>query len=227
MSAPGVRATLRALMTPRRLLPMLLVAASLLLAQAAYEGDRLGVPLAALMCGVFFAVAPVSWRLLFFEPMPLPRAAVLTAIYGAIGVGFVSVLGLMLPRWLQMGPTLLTRPSNLVVCVALFLVGGWGLATAALVVTYRIGFSGSLRPGALLLGAAATGSMVSGMSLGLVLVLRLPLSFGRAYGGFTSAGVLATVAGWMWLLHAVLLVGLVLTRRLDARLGSNGRGGGN
>ena len=65
---------------------------------------------------------------------------------------------------------------------------------------------------------AATGSMVSGMTLGLVLVLRLPLSFGRAYGGFTSAGVLATVAGWMWLLHAVLLVGFVFTRRLDTRL---------
>ena len=127
MSAPGVRATLRALVAPRRLVPMLLVAASLILAQAAYEGDRLGVPLAALFCVVFFSVAPVSWRLLFFEAMPLPRAAVLTAIYSAIGVGVVSVLGLMLPRWLQMGPTLLTRPSNLVVCVALFLVGGWGL----------------------------------------------------------------------------------------------------
>ena len=108
--------------------------------------------------------------------------------------------------------------------VYLAFVGGWALATAALVVTYRIGFSGSLRGGALLLGAVATGSMVSGMTLGLVLVLRLPLSFGRAYGGFTSAGVLATVAGWMWLLHAVLLIGFVLTRRLDARLAAAGRG---
>ena len=56
------------------------------------------------------------------------------------------------------------------------------------------------------------------MTLGLVLLLRLPLSFGRAYGGFTSAGVVATVAGWMWLLHVVLLLGFALTRQLDARL---------
>ena len=97
-----------------------------------------------------------------------------------------------------------------------FLVG-WALATAALFVTYRIGAASDLPPRALLMGAAATGSMVSGMVLGLVLVLRLPLNFGRAYGGFTSAGVAATIAGWLWLLHAVVLVGLAYTRRLADR----------
>jgi LytS/YehU family sensor histidine kinase len=52
---------------------------------------------------------------------------VLLAHYAAIGVAVVSALGLVLPRWLTMGPTLLTTPRHLVVCVALFCAGGWGL----------------------------------------------------------------------------------------------------
>ena len=97
-------------------------------------------------------------------------------------------------------------------------LAGWALATAALAVTYRLGSPTVPGLRALLVGAAATGSMVSGMTLGLVLLLRSPLSFGRAYGGFRVAGVLATVAGWLWLLHAVVLVGFVLTQVLDDRL---------
>ena len=60
--------------------------------------------------------------------------------------------------------------------------------------------------------------MVSGMTLGLVLLLRSPLSFGRGYGGFHAAGVLATVTVWLWLLQAVVLLGFVLTQVLDDRL---------
>ncbi len=124
---PGIRATLRALIVPRRLVPLALVAASLIAAQAAYSEDPLAAPLGLLMCLVFLAVAPVSFRLLFEEPSAVPRAIVLTAIYGAVGVGVVFALGIVLPAWLHMGRTLLTQPNNLVVCVALFLVGGWGL----------------------------------------------------------------------------------------------------
>jgi two-component system sensor histidine kinase AlgZ len=124
---PGVRRTLRALIAPRRLVPMALVAGSLLAAQGAYSSEPFAVPLAATMCLAFLCIAPVSYRILFDEPSPWPRATVLLALYGAIGIGVVSALGLVLPRWLAMGPTLLTTPSNLVVCVALFCAGGWGL----------------------------------------------------------------------------------------------------
>jgi hypothetical protein len=85
------------------------------------------VPLALLVCAAFVFVAPVSWRVLFYAPSSLLHATVLTAIYLTIGVGVVSALGLLLPRWLHMAPTLLTEPSHLIVCVALFAVGGWGL----------------------------------------------------------------------------------------------------
>jgi hypothetical protein len=127
VSRPGVRKTLRALCTPRRLVPIALVAVSLLIAQAAYSDEPLALPLALSMCLAFLAVAPVSYRVLFEDEARWPRRLVLAALYGSIGVGVVSGLGLMLPRWLGMNRTLLTTPSNLVVCVALFLVGGWGL----------------------------------------------------------------------------------------------------
>lgn len=136
-----------------------------------------------------------------------------------VGFGFVTV-ALLAVATVGSGLTehLGGGTGELLLGCYLAFVGGWALATAALVVTYRLGSAAALRPGALVLGAAATGSMVSGMTLGLVLLLRLPLSFGRAYGGFRTAGVLATVGGWLWLLHAVLLLGFVLTRQLDARL---------
>jgi two-component system, LytTR family, sensor histidine kinase AlgZ len=106
---------------------MMVVGLSLVVAQGAYSDEPLAVPLAIAMCLAFLGIAPVSYRILFDEPASWPRAAALTAIYGSIGVGVVSALGLVAPRWLGMGRTLMTTPSNLVVCVALFVVGGWGL----------------------------------------------------------------------------------------------------
>ncbi len=124
---PGIRATLRRLIVPRRLVPMLAVAAAIVAAQAAYSDEPLAAPLGIALCLVFLGVAPVSYRLFFHDVVPLPRAMVLVVLYGAIGVGIVSALGLFIPMWLHMRPTLLTQPTNLIVCVALFLVGGWGL----------------------------------------------------------------------------------------------------
>ncbi len=49
-------------------------------------------------------------------------------LYGAIGAGVVLSMGLVAPRMLGMGRTLLTAPPSVVVCLALFLVGGFGLA---------------------------------------------------------------------------------------------------
>jgi membrane protein len=147
------------------------------------------------------------------------RRALRSRLLALAGFGFVTVallavaaVGSALTEGLDKGA------GSLVLTGYLAFVGGWGLATLALVVTYRLGSATDQRRPALWLGAAATGSMVSGMTLGLVLLLRAPVSFGRAYGGFRTAGVLATVAGWLWLLHVVVLVGFVLTRVLDDRL---------
>ena len=60
-----MRRTWRALLEPKRLVPVLLVSAALVTAQASFGGDRLAVPLGVAMCLAFVLVAPVSWRVLF------------------------------------------------------------------------------------------------------------------------------------------------------------------
>jgi signal transduction histidine kinase len=122
-----VRATLRALIAPKRLAPMLLVAASLVFAQVRFSRDPLALPLGILMCLVFVAVAPVSYRVLFPEGLDLSHGGVRLALYAAVGSGVVLSSGYVLPKLLRMGPTFLTQPVNLAVCGALYLVGGWGL----------------------------------------------------------------------------------------------------
>ncbi|HLL06663.1 MAG TPA: histidine kinase [Myxococcaceae bacterium] len=122
-----VRATLLALMAPKRLAPILLVSASLVFAQARFSRDPLAIPLGVMLCLLFVAVAPVSYRVLFPEGLDLSHGGVRLVLYGAVGLGVVVSSGYILPKFLRMGPTFLTQPVNLAVCGALFLVGGWGL----------------------------------------------------------------------------------------------------
>jgi hypothetical protein len=122
-----VRATLLALMAPKRLAPILLVSASLVFAQARFSRDPLAIPLGVMLCLLFVAVAPVSYRVLFPEGLDLSHGGVRLVLYGAVGMGVVVTSGYILPKFLRMGPTFLTQPVNLAVCGALFLVGGWGL----------------------------------------------------------------------------------------------------
>ena len=122
-----IRATLRALLKTRRLIALLLVSAALVAAQASFSADPLAVPLGALMCLLFVVVAPVSWRVLFPDGLDLRHGGVRLILYGAIGAGVVLPLGVVVPRVFGIGRTLLTAPSSVIVCLALFLVGGWGL----------------------------------------------------------------------------------------------------
>jgi two-component system sensor histidine kinase AlgZ len=122
-----VRATLRALVEPRRLLPILLVCAPLVLAQARFSREPLAVYLGILMCLLFVAVAPVSYRVLFPEGLDLSHGGIRLVLYATVGMGVVLTSGAVLPKLLGMGTTFLTQRTNLIVCGALFLVGGWGL----------------------------------------------------------------------------------------------------
>jgi hypothetical protein len=122
-----VRATLRALVTPRRLLPILLVSAPLVYAQVRFSHQRSAVLLGLLLCLLFVAVAPVSYRVLFPEGLDLSHGGIRLVMYGTVGSGVVLSSGYVLPKLLHMRPTFLTEPTSLLVCGALFLVGGWGL----------------------------------------------------------------------------------------------------
>ncbi len=122
-----VRATLLALLAPRRLIPVLVVCAPLVAAQARFSSDPLATPLAILMCVGFLAIAPVSYRVLFPEGLDLSHGAIRLILYGAVGAGVVLSIGVAVPRLVGMGHTFLTDRSSLAVSIAMFLVGGWGL----------------------------------------------------------------------------------------------------
>jgi two-component system, LytTR family, sensor histidine kinase AlgZ len=132
-----LRPTLRALLEPRRLAPILLVSLPLVFAQRSYSRDPLAAPLGVVMVAAFVLVAPVSWRVLFPDGLGVRGALLHLGLYGAIGAGVVLSVGVVLPRIFQMGPTFLTAKTSLAIDIALFLVGGWGLGR-------DIGFEASL-----------------------------------------------------------------------------------
>ena len=123
-----VRSTLLALTLPRRLVPILLVCVPLVLLQWRTSGrEPFAAPLAVAMCVSFVLAAPVSWRVLFPEGIALRNGALRLLLYVTIGAGIILFLGDTVPRVLDMKRTLLTMRSSLLVCLTLFLVGGWGL----------------------------------------------------------------------------------------------------
>lgn len=73
-------------------------------------------------------------------------------------------------------------------------------------------------------GGFFTGAFVSGFLQGFVLFLWLPINLATPFGGSVATGAVVAVLLWLWLLHLVVLVGYVATRRLAARGASPGLG---
>jgi two-component system, LytTR family, sensor histidine kinase AlgZ len=120
--------TVAGLVAPRRLFPIAVVVVPLLALQRSFSYDAMALPVGMLMCAAFLLVAPTLWR--YFFPLHGARASrVLGACaYGAAGVGLMFGIGHGVPRVIGMGSTLLTTFPGIIVSVALFWVGGWGLA---------------------------------------------------------------------------------------------------
>jgi two-component system, LytTR family, sensor histidine kinase AlgZ len=133
-----VRSTLRALLEPRRLVPVLVVCVPLVILQGRTSRDPRAAALGAFFCLAFLVFAPVFWRILFPEGLELGHGAARLLLYAAGGVGVVLVVGVVIPEVLGMLPTLMTVRSGLLVSAALFVVGGWGLGR-------DIGMEASLR----------------------------------------------------------------------------------
>ncbi len=130
MSNAIVRGTLRGLAQPKRLVPVLLVSASLVFAQARYSQGALAIPLAVLTCFAFVLIAPLAFRLLFPRDErtagPLGLLVRLVA-YVAIAACVIGTLEVLLPGWLGLPWTFLSDTVAVGVSLALFLAGGWGL----------------------------------------------------------------------------------------------------
>ncbi len=128
-----LRSTLLALLAPRRLLPIVVVAIPLVLAQWLYSPrtEPMAGPLGVVMCMAFFLFAPLTWRALFHGETS-PRRTFTepfgrVVVYAVAGAGTVSIVGSVIPDLLGIGPTLMTSGVSLLVSIALFLVGGYGL----------------------------------------------------------------------------------------------------
>lgn len=65
-------------------------------------------------------------------------------------------------------------------------------------------------------GAVVTGAFVSGFLQGFLVFLALPVDLGRPFGGLVAVGLISGLLLWMWLLHAVVLVGYAFTWAVEA-----------
>jgi two-component system, LytTR family, sensor histidine kinase AlgZ len=117
----------RGLVAPRRLIPIVLVCGPMLYAQGHLSRPNAALALGIALCLAFVFVAPVSWRLLLPEGVLGPGAWIRLFLYTAIGAGVVLTLGVAVPKLFGIGVTFLTARISLAICLALFLVGGWGL----------------------------------------------------------------------------------------------------
>ena len=68
-------------------------------------------------------------------------------------------------------------------------------------------------------GAVVCGAFVSGFLQGFLVFLSLPVDLARPFGGLAGVGVACALLLWLWVLHAVVLVGYAFTRAVDAELG--------
>jgi two-component system, LytTR family, sensor histidine kinase AlgZ len=120
--------TVAGLVAPRRLFPIAVVVVPMLALQRSYSYDAMALPIGMLMCAAFLLVAPTLWRYFFPLHGARPSPAIGASAYCAAGAGLMFGIGRGLPGLIGMGATLLTTFPGLLVSVALFWVGGWGLA---------------------------------------------------------------------------------------------------
>jgi hypothetical protein len=121
------RSTWAALLAPKRLLPILGVTVPLLWAQRVYSWAPEALWVGLALCLAFVLVAPVSYRILFDGPIDAARGMLRVLVFAAIGAAVVYALGVWLPRLFGVEATFMTARGTLVIDVALFLAGGWGL----------------------------------------------------------------------------------------------------
>jgi two-component system, LytTR family, sensor histidine kinase AlgZ len=133
-----VRATLRALLAPRRIVPVVLLSATLVFAQRAYSRDPRAAFIGIALCLAFVLVAPVSFRVLFPDGLEFRHGAARLLVYIALSILVVRVVGVDVPALFGIGSTFLTAKTSVPIDVALFMVGGWGLGR-------DIGWEASLR----------------------------------------------------------------------------------
>jgi membrane protein len=143
--------------------------------------------------------------------------------------GRAAVLPLFLPAPVLLLAVLLVTPTlarlfseggaSVLLAIVLAFLTDWVVLTVTLTWVYRV--VSPERPGwlASFWGGTVTASFVAGFVQGFVLFLSLPLKLGLPFGGFTEVGGMVAIGLWLYLLHVLVLVGFVLTLRIETRGG--------
>lgn len=114
-------------MVPKRAIPIGIVAVPLIFLEARWSYDRYAWLLGIVMILAFVAIAPLAWRVLMQDGLDLSHGAIRLLLYAGVGVGTVGAVGVAIPYFFKMRPSILTAPTSMIVCLALFIAGGWGL----------------------------------------------------------------------------------------------------
>ena len=135
---------------------------------------------------------------------------------------------LLLSGLLVASPTLAsidarTGPWGRLLAAYLSLTLVWVLLWLPLTWTYRVVGPGRPSWRSAFTGAVVAGAFVSGFLQGFIVFLAVPVDLGRPFGGLTGVGVASALLLWLWVLHAVVLVGYALTWAVDARTSQRGR----
>ena len=94
----------------------------------------------------------------------------------------------------------------------------WVLTWLPLTWTFRVVGPGRLPWRVAFGGAVVTGAFVSGFLQGFLVFCSLPIDLARPFGGLLGVGVACAILLWLWVLHAVVLVGYAFTWGLQAVL---------
>jgi len=143
--------------------------------------------------------------------------------------GRIAVLPLFVSAPVLLLAVLLVTPTlarlfatgglSVLLAIVLAFLTDWIVLSLTLTWVYRVVSPTGTGWLASLWGGAVTGSFVAGFVQGFVLFLSLPLRLGVPFGGFTEIGGVVAVGLWLYLLHVLVLVGFLLTLRIDARGG--------
>jgi len=96
-------------------------------AQWQFGGDFEAVQVGAAMCVAFLLTGPWLWRACFPLGRPVALRALRALVYGLGGLLVIYGTGAVLPRVMDLSWTFLTDTTSLLVLLALYWVGGWGL----------------------------------------------------------------------------------------------------
>jgi membrane protein len=146
-----------------------------------------------------------------------PRLLVRVATLPLLGLAPLLLAGLLLAApWL--GRTADTSGAGIALASYVSLTLIWVLTWLPLTWTFRVVGPGRLPWRTAFAGAVATGAFVSGFLQGFLLFCSLPIDLARPFGGLPGVGVACALLLWLWVLHAVVLVGYAFTWGLHAVL---------